>query len=80
MKRNFLIALFALFTMTGWAQVSPTSTLVGLWSGKLEADSLAVKIESLSAAYLAWHRTTGATNEYRQIEETILPEMLSDIA
>ncbi len=30
--------------------------------------------------HLFQHCTTGATNEYRQIEETISPEVLSDIA
>ena len=30
--------------------------------------------------HLFQHCTTGATTEYRQIEETISPEVLSDIA
>ena len=44
MKRNLLIALLAAVAMTSWAQVNPTSALVGLWSGKLEGGPMTLTI------------------------------------
>jgi hypothetical protein len=35
---------------------------------------------AIALNHLFQHCTTGLTNEYRQIEETISPEVLSDIA
>ena len=44
MKRNLLIALLAAVAMTSWAQVNPTSALVGSWSGKLDVGSMTLTI------------------------------------
>ncbi len=37
MRKPFITLLLALVAMTGWAQVNPTTTLQGSWSGKLKA-------------------------------------------
>lgn len=44
MKKTLLIALLAAFAMTSWAQVNPTSALVGSWSGKLEGGPMTLTI------------------------------------
>lgn len=44
MKKTLLIALFAAIAMTSWAQVNPTSALVGSWSGKLEGGPMTLTI------------------------------------
>lgn len=37
MRKPFITLLLALVALTGWAQVNPTTTLQGSWSGKLKA-------------------------------------------
>ena len=37
MRKPFITLLLALVALTGWAQVNPTTTLQGSWSGKLTA-------------------------------------------
>lgn len=44
MKKTLLIALLAAIAMTSWAQVNPTSALVGSWSGKLEGGPMTLTI------------------------------------
>ena len=44
MKKTLLIALFAAIAITSWAQVNPTSALVGSWSGKLEGGPMTLTI------------------------------------
>ena len=43
MKKSFII-LFALVALTGQAQVSSSTTLLGSWSGKLKAGPVSLTI------------------------------------
>ena len=44
MKKRIILVLFALVAMTGLAQVNPTTTLLGSWSGKLEIGTMSLTI------------------------------------
>lgn len=43
-KKSIITILLALVWMTGWAQVNTTTTLVGLWSGKLKVGAMSLTI------------------------------------
>ena len=44
MKKSIILVLFALVAMTGLAQVNPTTTLLGSWSGKLKIGTMSLTI------------------------------------
>ena len=44
MKKSIILVLFALVAMTGRAQVNPTTTLLGSWSGKLKIGTMSLTI------------------------------------
>lgn len=44
MKKRIILVLFALVAMTGLAQVNPTTTLLGSWSGKLKIGTMSLTI------------------------------------
>ena len=44
MKKYFMTILLALVAMTGWAQVNPTTALLGSWSGKLNVGAVSLTL------------------------------------
>lgn len=44
MKKSIITILFVLITLTGSAQVQPTTTLLGSWSGKLKVGAVSLTI------------------------------------
>ena len=44
MKKSFITILLALAAMTGWAQVNPTTALLGSWSGKLNVGAASLTL------------------------------------
>lgn len=44
MKKAIFTLLTALVTIAGWAQVNPTSVLVGSWSGKLKVGAMSLTV------------------------------------
>ena len=44
MKKSIITILFVLITLTGSAQVQPTTTLLGSWSGKLKVGTISLTI------------------------------------
>ena len=44
MKKSIIIILFALVALTGQAQVSSTTALLGSWSGKLKVGTMSLSI------------------------------------
>ena len=44
MKKHYITILLVLVTLTGWAQVNPTTALLGSWSGKLNVGAASLTL------------------------------------
>ena len=44
MKKYSITLLLALVALTGWAQVNPTTALLGSWSGKLNVGAASLTL------------------------------------
>ena len=79
MKKIFITLLTALAVMAGQAQVKSALCLPAFKQLLPPSKKNLIK-EYPGLNHLFQHCTTGLPNEYGQIEETISPEVLSDIA